>query len=80
MLNNAKNGAYERMGLDGDILKLPQEHPLLPMPIESLKSLPVDLTYLAKMFWEEVRPQFLNRDVSQAARCPIRTSPYKTQF
>ncbi|KAI0887505.1 uncharacterized protein GGS22DRAFT_198751 [Annulohypoxylon maeteangense] len=80
MLNNAKNGVSERTGLDGDILTLPQEPPLLPLPIESLKSLPVDLTYLAKMFWEEIRPQFLNWDVSQAAWCPIRTSPYKTQF
>ncbi|KAI0379217.1 alcohol acetyltransferase-domain-containing protein [Hypomontagnella monticulosa] len=80
MLNNAKNGPYERTGLNGDILKLPQEPPMLPIPIESLKSLPVDLKYLAKMFWEEIRPQFLNRGVSQAAWCPIRTSPYKTQF
>ena len=80
MLNNAENGAYERTGLDGDILKLPQAPPLLPTPIESLKSLPLDLKYLAKVFWEETRPQFLNRDVSQAAWCPIRSSPYKTQF
>ncbi|KAI0011590.1 hypothetical protein F4779DRAFT_626441 [Xylariaceae sp. FL0662B] len=70
----------KRTGLDGDILRLPQAPPLLPIPIESLKSLPVDLKYLAKMFWEEIRPQFLNRDVSQAAWCSIRTSPYKTQF
>lgn len=80
MLNNAENGAYERTGLDGDILRLPQAAPLLPTPIESLKSLPLDLKYLAKVFWEEIRPRFLNRDASQAAWCPIRTSPYKTQF
>lgn len=80
MLNNAENGAYERPGLDGDILVLPQAPPLLPTPIESLKSLPIDLKYLAKVFWEETRPRFLNRDVSQAAWCPIRSSPYKTQF
>lgn len=80
MLNNDNNGAYERTGLDGDTLRLPQEPPLLPIPIESLRSLPVDLKYLAKMFWEEIRPQFLNWDASQAAWCPIRTSPYKTQF
>lgn len=80
MLNNAENGAYERTGLDGDILRLPQAPPLLPTPIESLRSLPVDLKYLAKVFWEETRPQFLNRDISQAAWCPIRSSPYKTQF
>jgi hypothetical protein len=77
---NAQNGAYERTGLDGDILRLPQAPPSLPAPIESLKSLPVDLKYLAKVFWEETRPRFLNRDVSQAAWSPIRSSPYKTQF
>ncbi|XDG05994.1 hypothetical protein ABKA04_005609 [Annulohypoxylon sp. FPYF3050] len=38
MLNNAKNGAYERTGLDDDILRLPQEAPVLPMLIESLKT------------------------------------------
>ncbi|MCJ1269920.1 hypothetical protein MMC22_009813 [Lobaria immixta] len=80
MLNNAENGAYERTGLDGNILRLPQAPPLLPTPIESLERLPIDLKYLAKVFWEETRPQFLNRDVSQAAWCPIRSSPYKTQF
>lgn len=80
MLNNAENGAYERMGLDDDVLRLPQAPPLLPTPIESLKSLPINLKYLAKTFWEEIRPRFLNRDVSQAAWCPIRSSPYKTQF
>jgi hypothetical protein len=80
MLNNAENEAYERTGLDGDILRLPQAPPLLPTPIESLKSLPLDLKYLAKVFWEETRPRFLDRDVSQAAWCPIRSSPYKPQF
>ncbi|KAI9692824.1 MAG: hypothetical protein M1822_004818 [Bathelium mastoideum] len=80
MLNHAENGAYERTGLDGDILSLPQAPPLLPTPIESLKSLPLDLRYLAKAFWEETRPHFLNRDVSQAAWCPIRSFPYQTQF
>ncbi|KAK9426979.1 hypothetical protein V1505DRAFT_406433 [Lipomyces doorenjongii] len=77
---NAENGAYERTGLDGDILTLPEAPPLLPPPIESLKSLPVNLKVLAKAFWEETRPQFLNRDVSWAAWCPICTSPYKTQY
>lgn len=77
---NAENGANERTGLDGDILKLPQATPLLPAPIESLRSLPVGLKYLAKSIWEEIRPPFLNRDVSQASWCPIHTSPYKTQY
>ncbi|KAK7734751.1 Alcohol acetyltransferase [Cytospora paraplurivora] len=80
MLNNAENGAYERTGLDGDILRLPQAPPLLPTPIESLRSLPVDLKVLVKAAWEENRPQFLNRDVSYATWCPIRTTPYKTQY
>lgn len=80
MLNRAENGSYERTGLDGDILRLPQAPPLLPTPIESLVGLPTDLKFLAKEFWEEARPQFLNRDVSQAAWCPIRSLPYKTQF
>ncbi|KUI57775.1 hypothetical protein VP1G_05100 [Cytospora mali] len=80
VLNNAENGAYERTGLDGDIFRLPEAPPLLPTPIESLKSLPLDLKFLAKVVWEETRPRFLNRDVSQAAWCPIRSSPYKTQY
>jgi hypothetical protein len=80
LLNTAENGAFERTGLDGDILRLPGAPPLLPTPIESLKSLPLDVKFLAKSVWEEFRPQFLNRDVSQATWCPIRTSPYKTQF
>ncbi|KAI1345320.1 hypothetical protein F5Y01DRAFT_300831 [Xylaria sp. FL0043] len=79
MLSNAENGAHERMGLDGDILRLPESPPLLPAPIESLMDLPVDLKHLIKALWEENRPQFLNWDVSQAAWCPIRSSPYKTQ-
>jgi hypothetical protein len=77
---NADNGAHERTGLDGDVLTLPQARPLLPIPIEGLRSLPVDLKYLVRAFWEETRPRFLNRDVSWAAWCPIRASPYKTQF
>ncbi|PQE12487.1 Alcohol acetyltransferase protein [Rutstroemia sp. NJR-2017a BBW] len=80
MLNNPEKGACERAGLESDILKLPPTPPLLPEPIESLQSLPVDFKYLAKAFWEESRPQFLNRDVSNAVWCPIRSSPYKTQF
>lgn len=80
MLNNAEKGTYERTGLDGDTLRLPQASPILPTPIESLKNLSLDLKYLAKVFWEETRPQFLHRDVSQAAWCPIRTTPYKTGF
>ncbi|ROW13642.1 hypothetical protein VPNG_04527 [Cytospora leucostoma] len=79
-LNNAEDGAYERTGLDGDILRLPEAPPLLPIPIESLKSLPVDLKVLVKAAWEEIRPDFLNRDVSYATWCPIRTTPYKTQY
>jgi hypothetical protein len=80
ILNTTEDGACERTGLDGDILRLPEAPPFLPTPIESLKSLPLDLKYLAKSVWEEFRPQFLNRDVSQAAWCPIHTSLYKTQF
>lgn len=76
---NADNRAHERMGLNCDILSLPQAPPLLPAPIERLTHLSVDAKYLAKVFWEEIRPRFLNRDVSQAAWCPIRSSPYKTQ-
>jgi hypothetical protein len=80
MLNNPEKGAPERTGLGSDILELPLTPLSLPEPIESLQSLPVDLKYVAKAFWEESRPQFLNRDVSNAAWCPIRSSPYKTQF
>lgn len=75
---NAENGAYERTGLNGDILRLPQEPPMLPTPILCLKKLPVDLNYLAKVFWEESRPRSLNQDISYAAWCPIPTAPYKT--
>ena len=80
MLDNVQNGKHERAGLEGDVLKLPQTSFLLPIPIESLKSLPLDSKFFAKVLWEEVRPQFLNRDISQAAWCPIRSPPYKTQF
>ncbi|CAN8095375.1 unnamed protein product [Discula destructiva] len=77
---NAGNRAHERTGLDGDNLSLPQAAPLLPTPTECLKSLPVDLKLLLKAFWEEIRPEFLNQDASRALWCPIRSSPYKTQF
>ena len=80
---DGENGAYKQASLDGDILRLPEAPPMLPTPIEGLKTLPLDPKYFAKSVWEEFRPQFLNRlsrDVSQAAWCPIRTSPYKTQF
>ncbi|KAL1857096.1 Alcohol acetyltransferase [Diaporthe australafricana] len=77
---NADNGAHERTGLDGDVLKLPEAAPLLPTPIEILTGTPVDLKVLARALWEDMRPQFLNRDVSWAAWCPIRPTPYKTQF
>src|SRR3569833_495914 len=77
---NADNGASERTGLDGHVLRLPQAPPLLPTPIEGLTRQPGDLKHLAKAFWEDTRPRFLNRDVSWAAWCPIRPSPYKTQL
>jgi hypothetical protein len=79
----AENGAYKRGDLSGNILRLPVAPPMLPNPIESLKSLPLGPKYFAKSLWEEFRPQFFNRlsrDVSQAAWCPIRASSYKTQF
>ncbi|KAI0096929.1 hypothetical protein GGR51DRAFT_542345 [Nemania sp. FL0031] len=79
MLNQANRG-HERTGLVNDVLTLPGTPPILPIPIEILRSLPVDLKYLAKAFWEENRPQFLNRDISNANWCPIRSTPYKTQF
>lgn len=80
---NTENGTYKRADLDGDILRLSEAPPMLPTPIENLKSLPLDPKFFVKSLWEEFRPQLLNRfsrDVSQAAWCPIRTSPYKTQF
>jgi hypothetical protein len=80
MLNAGNGASTDRAGLDGDIFTLPQAPPLLPTPIEVLKSLRVDFKHLAKAFWEDTRPEFLNRDVSWAAWCPIRPSPYKTQF
>ncbi|KAH6617987.1 hypothetical protein B0J18DRAFT_451342 [Chaetomium sp. MPI-SDFR-AT-0129] len=79
-LNALNNGPHERTGLDGDVLTLPPTAPVLPTPLEGLKRLPVDLKYLIKAFWEETRPEFLNRDVSWAVWCPVRPSPYKTQF
>lgn len=77
---NADNGAHKHPGLQGDILTLPQAAPLLPIPLEKLQSLPVSLGVLARAFWEDIRPEFLNRDVSWAAWCPIRSTPYKTQL
>ncbi|KAK3385756.1 hypothetical protein B0H63DRAFT_473536 [Podospora didyma] len=81
-LNALEDGkSYERTGLDGHVFTLPQAAPLLPEPIEVLTGLPVDLKYLVKAFWEDTRPGFLdNRDGSWAAWCPIRPTPYKTQF
>lgn len=66
--------------LDGNILTLPQEAPILPNSIEVLTDLPVGVKVLAKALWEDVRPQFMNRDVTWAAWCPIRLTPYKTQY
>lgn len=76
----AGNEIHERPGLQGDIITLPQAAPVLPIPLEKLQRLPVSLSVLARAFWEDIRPQLLNRDVSYAAWCPIKTSPYKTQF
>lgn len=67
-------------GLDGNILTLPQQAPLLPIPIEVSRDLPVGVMVLAKALWEDMRPQFLNCDATWAVWCPIRSSPYKTQY
>jgi hypothetical protein len=80
ILNTGESEAQERAGLNGDIFRLPEAPPLLPTPIEDLRSLPLDVKFFAKTIWEEFRPQFLNRDNSLAAWCPIQISPYKTQF
>lgn len=80
MLINAEDGKRERKGLNGNILELPKTRPLLPIPIEELKSAPMGILFFAKVLWEEFRPQFLNWDVSIANWCPIRSTPYKTQF
>ncbi|KAH7407000.1 hypothetical protein DE146DRAFT_415876 [Phaeosphaeria sp. MPI-PUGE-AT-0046c] len=80
---NPENEAYKRADLDGDLLRLPEMPPMLPIPLENLKRLPLGPKFFAKSLWEEFRPQVFNRlsrDVSQAAWCPIRASPYKTQF
>ncbi|CAI6290749.1 unnamed protein product [Periconia digitata] len=80
---SANKGTYERVGLDGDILTLPDEPPMLPAPLETLRSLPLDPKFFIKSLWEEFRPQFLNRfsrDATLASWCPIRDTPYKTQF
>ncbi|TPX18620.1 uncharacterized protein E0L32_002477 [Thyridium curvatum] len=80
-LLNAQDGApVERTSLDGDILTLPSTPLLLPAPLEVVKSMPVDIKFLAKAFWEDIQPQFLNRDISLATWCPIRSTPYKTQY
>ncbi|KAK7959083.1 uncharacterized protein PG986_003937 [Apiospora aurea] len=80
LLNANENGEYARKGLEVNSLRLPEAPPMLPTPIEDLKKMPVDIKYLSKVFWEEIRPSALNRDKSMATWCPIRTSPYKTQF
>lgn len=79
---NAHDGPRKQTiaGLDGNILKLPPEAPLLPTPIEASTGLPVSVKVLAKALWEDMRPQFLNRDITWAAWCPICPSPYKTQY
>ncbi|KAK6193738.1 hypothetical protein LQW54_012164 [Pestalotiopsis sp. IQ-011] len=77
---NTGTSSNEREGLEGDILRLPKASPLLPVPIEKLKKLSISPPHLGKTLWEEVRPQVLNWDKSLATWCPIRTSPYKTQY
>ncbi|KAG8159578.1 hypothetical protein KVR01_010215 [Diaporthe batatas] len=67
-------------GLDGNILKLAQDPLLLPSPIEAVAGLPVRVKVLGKALWDDLRPQFLNRDITWAAWCPIRPTPYKTQY
>jgi hypothetical protein len=80
MLNAAAGKPSSRPGLNGDILTLPSTPPVLPTPIEDLRALPLSPMFFAKTVYEEIRPQFLNRDPSWARWCPILTSPYKTQF
>jgi hypothetical protein len=83
MLNtNSGSVALERAGfkLNGDILTLPSAPPPLPKPIESLTNIPLDVKFLLKSLWEELRPGFLNRDPSWATWCPIRPTPYRTQY
>lgn len=78
---DSESGTYEQAILDGDIMKLPETPPMLPIPLEKLKSLPLGPKFFAKSLWEEFRPQMFNRlsrDVSLAAWCPIRASTYKT--
>ncbi|KAK8045817.1 hypothetical protein PG996_013881 [Apiospora saccharicola] len=79
---NVGNSAagYERTGLEGDVLQLPEAAPMLPVPIECLQKLTVAPTFLAKAAWEDIRPGFLTLDKSLATWCPIRSTPYKTQF
>jgi len=80
---NANNSTYKRTSLNSDILTLPEAAPMLPAPLETLRSLPLDPKFFAKSLWEEFRPQFFSRfsrDVTQAAWCPIHSTPYKTQF
>ncbi|KAJ1323049.1 Alcohol acetyltransferase [Microdochium nivale] len=83
--DNLDNTSHAMPGLDGDILTLPDHpSPILPIPIEKLAKLPVDLTFLARTLWSELRPASLNRDPSLARWCPIKSNsasvPYKTQF
>lgn len=79
---NDHDGAHKRItaGLDGNILQLPQEAPVLPTPIEVLRNAPVAVKALSKALWEDVRPDFMNRDVTWAAWCPIRLTTYKNQY
>ncbi|KXJ86603.1 hypothetical protein Micbo1qcDRAFT_219216 [Microdochium bolleyi] len=76
--------ADTKPGLDGNILTLPTLPPVLPVPIEKLAKLPVDLKHLTRTLWGELRPPILNRDPTVARWCPVRVNtpavPYRTQF
>lgn len=76
--------AYDRKGLDRAVQRLTiPDSPLpnLPLPLEVVAKLPVDIKHLVRTVYQELRPPFLSRDPSVARWCPIRSNvAYKTQF
>ncbi|ESZ94753.1 hypothetical protein SBOR_4865 [Sclerotinia borealis F-4128] len=76
--NRQEDKKQESIG--SSIIMLPAA-PQLPPPIEEISKLPLNLSFIAKMAWEEFGPASLAWTRTSLARwAPFRMSPYQTQF
>ncbi|KAM5355521.1 hypothetical protein ACJ41O_002167 [Fusarium nematophilum] len=80
-LNRPKAAGDHLPLLKGAVLQLESVADRFPPPPETLVKIPVSLGFTLSTVWKELRPPFLvTNDVTQAAWCPIREEPYKTEF